>query len=439
MPPTRALSNTELGIRLEGDQTEYASGDTIVGYVFRSEHLVTQISSLSIQLVGRTVSKTAIISQTGLSRYHGRFNLIPRHARQKLHQGPLHVAHGGEKSWRFAITIPKYVDPTDFRDGETSESYLSLKATNMPLSSSFTLFGGERIEAFVEYFVRASLRSKDENWKESWLAKLPITVTNRSPLVGSRLHTQSYFYSFMSYRLVPGKEETKLSLSQIVKQSMGISSVPRFGFNLQVDMPEVIQMNDPTPIPVRLRAIMDRDLTSDEIRNSTPKIKLKWISIQIIATTEVICQGSHTMEEESEMDLDIMSQISSRGQDVYIPCTGHGSSIDIGDLVDLRLDRYYNVCPQHQGPAPFTPSFETYNIRRSHRLRWMVAVEFGGQVIQKTEIIMLTILGPRGGLDQPMPGSQDTHASWSQSSEIDGRGSWVRKEDFGAGKSPRIE
>lgn len=438
MPPTRALSNTELGIRLEGDQTEYAPGDTIVGYVFRREHLVTQISSLSIQLVGRTVSTATIICETGLSRYHGGSNLIPQHTKQKLHQGPLHIAHGDKKSWRFAITIPRYVDPTHFKDGDNSESYLPLEATNKPLPSSFTLFGGERTEAFIEYFVRASLRSKDENRKESWLAKLPITVTNRSPLVGSRLHTQSYFYSSMSYRLIPGMEETKLSLPQIVKQAMRISSVPRFGFNLQVDMPEVIQINDPNPIPFRLRAIVNRDFTSEEIRNSPPKIKLKWMSIQIIATTEVICQGSHTMEEESEMDLDIMNQISIRGQDVYIPCTEHGSSIDIGNLVDLRLDRYYNVCPKHQGPAPFTPSLVTYNIRRSHRLKWMVAVEFGGQVIQKTEIIMLRILGPSRGLDVPVPGSQDTHESWSQSSETD-RGSWVQKEDFGTGKTPRIE
>ncbi|KAI8662134.1 hypothetical protein NCS56_01016900 [Fusarium sp. Ph1] len=439
MPPTRALSNTELGIRLEGDQTEYAHGDTIVGYVFRREHLVTQISSLSIQLIGKTVSTVTIICETGLSRYHGLFNLIPQHAKQKLHQGPLHIAHGDERSWRFAITIPKYVDPADFKDGDKSESYLSLEATNKPLPSSFTLFGGERTEAYVEYFVRASLRSKDETRKESWLAKLPITVTNRSPLVGSRLHMQSYFYSFMSYRLIPGMEETKLSLPQIVKQAMGVTSVPRFGFNLQVDMPEVIQINDPTPTPVRLRAIVNRDSTSDEIRNNPPKIKLKWISIQIIATTEVICQGSHTMEEESEMDLDIMNQISIRGQDVYIPCMEDGSFIDIGDLIDLRLGRYYNVCPQHQGPAPFTPSFVTYNIRRSHRLKWMVAAEFGGKVIQKTEIIMFTILGPSRGLDETMPGSQDTHESWSQSSEADGRGSWDQEEDFGTGKTPRIE
>ncbi|KAH7258746.1 hypothetical protein B0J15DRAFT_512602 [Fusarium solani] len=399
MPPTRALSSTELGIRLEGDQTEYAPGDTIVGYVF--------------------LSTATIICETGLSRYHGAFNLIPQHAKQKLHQGPLHLADSDKKSWRFAITIPKYVDPADFKDGDKSESYLSLEATNKLLPSTFTLFGGERTEAYVEYFVRASLRSKNENRKESWLAKLPITVTNRSDLVGSRLHTQSYFYSFMSYRLIPGMEETKLSLPQIVKQAMGISSVPRFGFNLQVDMPEVIQINDPNPIPFRLRTIVNRDFTSDEIRNNPPKIKLKWISIQIIATTEVICQGSHTMEEETEMDLDIMNQISIRGQDVYIPCTEDGSFIDIGDLIDLRLDRYYNVCPQHQGPAPFTPSFVTYNIRRSHRLKWMLAVEFAGQMIQNTETIMLTILGPSRGAD--------------------GRGYWAQEEDFGTGKTPRIE
>ncbi|KAL2681381.1 hypothetical protein Neosp_008992 [[Neocosmospora] mangrovei] len=347
-------------------------------------------------------------SATGLSKYHGLFNLIPRHAKQKLHQGPLHITNGDKKFWRFAITIPEYVDPADFRDRNESESFLPLKATNNPLPSTFTLFDGGRTEGFVEYFVGASLRSKDENRKE---ARLPITITRYSSLASSELLTRSYFYSIVSYGLIPGMQESKLSLPQIIKQAMKTSSVPKFGFHLRLDMPNVIQINDPTPIPIQLRAIMKRRFTSDDIRNIPPKIKLEWISIQIIATTEVMCEDGHTMEEESEMDLDIMNQISIREQDVYIPCTEDGSFIDIGDLIDLRLDRYDNSCPQHQGSAPFVPNFETYNIRRSHRLKWMVAVEVGGQVVQKTETIMLEILGPSRGLDERMPGSQDTHES----------------------------
>ncbi|EEU41155.1 uncharacterized protein NECHADRAFT_46453 [Fusarium vanettenii 77-13-4] len=332
-----------------------------------------------------------VISETRLSRHKGLFDLIPRHYRQTLHQGPLHIADGDKKFWRFAITIPKYVDPADFKDRNESESFLSPKATNIPLPSTFTLYDGGQTKGFVEYFVRASLRSKDENRKE---AKLPITITNHSPLVGSRLLTRIYFYSIVSYGLIPGMEEAKLSLPQIIKQAMKTSSVPKFGFNLRMDMPEVIQINDPTPIPIRLQAIMKRNFTSDDIKKIPPKIKLKWISIQIIATTEVICEDAHTRVEESEADLDIMNRISIRGQDVYIPCTEDGSFIDIGDLIDLRLDQYHNVCPQHQGTAPFTPSFVTYNIRRFHRLKWVVAVELGGQVVQKTETIMLKILGP---------------------------------------------
>lgn len=437
MPPTRTISNTELGIRLQGGQTEYAPGDIVVGYVVRGEHLVTQFSSLSIQLVGRTISKMAIISETGLSRYHGVFNLIPRHHKQKLHQGSLCITGGDEKLWCFAIKIPKFVDPEDFNMKSPGESYLSLKATNNPLPSTFTLFGGVRTEAFVEYFVKASLRSKGESC-EGWVAKLPITIANHHSFVGSRLRTQSFFHSVVSYGLLAGMKETKLSLFQIVKQAMKSSSVPKFGFKLEVDIPQVIQINDPNPIPVRLRALMSRKSTTDDIKNTPPKIKLKWMSIQIIAHTEAICQGPHTMQEESEIDLDIMKQISIQGQDVYLPCTKDNSSIDIGDLIDLRLDRYYNVCHPHQGPVSFTPNFETYNIRRSHRLKWMLAIELAGQVIHNTEIIMLTILGP-SGVDEPMPGSQDTQESGSQSSEADGRGSTVDLGGVGDRNTPRIE
>ncbi|RMJ07945.1 hypothetical protein BHE90_012503 [Fusarium euwallaceae] len=429
MPPIRAVSNTDLGIRLLGDQTEYAPGDTIVGYVSRSKHLVAQISSLSIQLVGRTVSKTPINCENG-SRYHGRFNLIPRPAKQKLHQGPLHVTDGYETSWRFAIKIPEYVDPEDFKGGNPGESYLSLDVTNNPLPSTFTL-GGERSEAFVEYFIGACLRTMNEDGVNKWIAKFPVTVTNHRPFLGSRLHRQIYFYSMTSPHLL-GMGETKPSLSQTVKQAMGISGVPRLEFNLQVEMPSVIQLNDPSPIPIRLRAIMNRDLTSKNIRNKPLKIKLSWISIQIIATTEILCQGAHTTEEESEANLDITSRIPTQEQEIYIPCTEHGSFIDVGELVDLRLDRYYNRCHEHQGLTLFTPTFVTYNIRLSHRLSWTVVFEVAGQAFKIADTIMLTILGPS---DQ---GMDESSVSWSQS-EADIRHSWDSEEDFVTWRTPKID
>lgn len=432
MSPTRAVSNTLLGICLEGGQTEYAPGDTIIGSVFRSDQLVSQFSSLSIQLIGRSSSKIAILSENGLERYYSGFNLIPRHAKQKLSSGPLHITDGDEKSWRFTIKIPKYVDPADFNTVNPGESYLPLNATNNPMPSTFTLFGADETKAFVEYFIRASLRSKNDDCVDTWVAKLPVTVTNHSPLVSFSLRTMTYSYSVTSYRLLP-RIESKLSLPHRVKQAMATSSVPRFGFNLLVDMPEVIQLNDPRPIPIRLGAIMDRQRTSDAVEAKLPKIKLRWISVQIIAVTEVICKGPHMMGEELETDLDIMSQIPARGQDVCIPCTEDGSFIDIGDLINLRLDRYYNFCPQHQGSAPFSPSFVTYNVRLSHRLKWTLVVEVAGQRFEKSEILMLKIFGPsRQGLDEPIP------VSWSQSSDDDGV-DWAQEEGFVTGSTPRVD
>jgi hypothetical protein len=464
MPQTGPSMSPGLGIRLEGNQPSYSPGDTIIGSVYRKSPVVSPDSSVTISLSGRSKSKIVIHRANNTSTYRGRFNLIPESAcSQKIFQGPLHIESGGdEQIWPFAITLPKYVDPRYLQGGGQDESFLPLGAADHILPSTYTLRSLGNTEGFIEYFLKATMRITGQGHINMVEAVLPFKVTNLSPdppiaefgLKGSRSRQ-----SMSSYRLVPGMEYAKLSFSQKMKQSFSTSSVPEFVYNLLVDVPTVIQLDNPTPIPFKLRVVPDLNGTSEIIRDIPQKVKLTSVSIRIASSTEVICEGTlypHTKEKREEIDLCLMSAISRIKGDIYIPCTDEWPPLDIGDMIDLRLGQLRPGFPHRPGGGylPFDPSFTTYNIRHSHRLTWEVRGEIAGERFSALGAVPLKLLMPsdeRGRLGEkdsvqraeteaavdgaPGPSHLQRNESWIQPPDEDDAPpsfTQVVKEDEGA-------
>ncbi|KAJ4081281.1 hypothetical protein NW760_012638 [Fusarium oxysporum] len=404
MPQTGPSMSPALGIRLEGDLHSYSPGDTIIGYVYRKSPVVSPDSSVTISLSGRTKSKIVIHRANSTSTYRGRFNLISESAcSQKIFQGPLHIESGGdEQTWPFAITLPKHVEPRYLQGGGQDESFLPLDATDHILPSTYTLRSLGNTEGFIEYFVKATLRATGQGHVNMTEAVLPFNVINLSPdppiadfaLKGSRSRQ-----TMSSYRLVPGMEDVKLSFSQKMKQSFSTSSVPEFVYNLLVHVPTVIQLDNPTPIPFKLRVVPDLNGTSEIIKEIPQKVKLSSVSIRIVSSTEVICEGTlypHTKEKREEIDLCVESAIGRIKDDIYIPCTDEWPSLDIGDIIDLRLGQLRPGFPHRPGGGyvQFNPTFTTYNIRHSHRLTWKVIGEIAGERFSALGTVALKILMP---------------------------------------------
>ncbi|KAF5593499.1 uncharacterized protein FSUBG_9801 [Fusarium subglutinans] len=405
MPQTSLSMSSALGIRLEGNQRSYSPGDTIIGCVYRQSPVVSPDSSVTIALSGRAKSKIVIhrASTNSTASYRGRFNLIPESVcSQKIFQGPLHIESGGdEQTWPFAITLPKHVDPKYLQGGRQDQSFLSLGATDHVLPSTYSLRSVGETEGFVEYSVKATLRVTGKGHINMTEAVLPFNVINLSPdppiadfgLKGSRSRQ-----TMSSYRLVPGMEDVKLSFSQKMKQSFSTSSVPEFVYNLLVDVPTVIQLENPTPIPFKLRVVPDLNATSEIIKEIPQKVKLSSVSMRIVSSTEVICEGtlfSQTNEKREEIDLRLESAMSRIQGDIYIPCTDEGPPLDIGALLGLRLEQLRPGSPHR--PSSLTklnPTFTTYNIRLSHRLTWKVIGEIAGERFSALGAVQLKILMP---------------------------------------------
>ncbi|KAF4949853.1 hypothetical protein FGADI_8597 [Fusarium gaditjirri] len=448
MPQTGPSMSLALGVRLEGDQHSYSPGDTIIGYAYRRSPVVSPDSSVTVSLSGRTKSKIVVHRTNSTSTYRGRFNLISESAcSQKVFQGPFHIESGGdEQTWPFAITLPKHVDPRYLQDGGQDESFLPLGATDHVLPSTYTLRSPGNTEGFVEYFVKATLRVTGKGNINMTEALLPFNVINLSPdppianfwLKGSRSRQ-----TMSSYRLVPGMEDAKLSFSQKMKQTFSTSSVPEFAYDLLVDVPTVIQLDNPTPIPFKLRALPDLNGTSETIKEIPQKVKLSSVSIRIVSSTEVICEGSlfpHKKEKHEEIDLCVESAIGSIKHDIYIPCTHESPPLDIGNMIDLRLGKLRPGFPHKPGGGyvQFNPTFTTYNIRHSHRLTWKVQGEIAGQRFRALGTVALKILMPSN--EQGRQGEKDSFQRAETQAAFDGapgpsqlrrNESWIQPPDEG--------
>ncbi|SPJ73853.1 uncharacterized protein FTOL_03583 [Fusarium torulosum] len=444
MPQTSFSSSSILGIRLQGERPSYSPGDTIIGSVYRKAPTVSPDSSVAIALCGRTKSKMVISTTNGTTIYRGRFAVIPERAcRQKIFQGPLHIESGGdEQVWPFAITLPQYVDPTYVQGERQKESYLPLGVADHIIPSTFSLLSNGTTEAFVEYFLKATLVLTGQGHVERPEATLPFILEGRSPdppgadfgLRGSKNRQ-----SVSTYRLIPGMEDAKLSFSQKMKQSFSTSSVPTFLFDLLVDVPTIVQLDNPNPIPFKIHAVPDWNATSEVIKDIPQQVKLMSVSIRVVTSTEILCEGTfspHDKVKKEEVDLCIMTAFRGLTRDMNIPCTEKSSPIDIGELIDLRLGHSSPGFPKRHGPGDvrFSPSFTTYNIRHSHKLNWTVKGEIAGEYFGASGTVALKLLTPsdeRGDLDQKgsIARAENELGSEAGPSQLQRNESWIQPPD----------
>jgi len=234
--------------------------------------------------------------------------------KQQLHKGPIHVPSSSSPvSWEFAIEIPTRPSPravaSEMKDPEAS--YLPLAAASIadyPLPSSFATSGrhhNTRFDAYVEYHLEATLvqQGSSHHGIDSLSATLPVAVRAPPmpyPLSDFDLRRRSAPFAASSYRLVPGMEDAELTFKQKSKKFFGSSKVPCFGFTLQYDCPSVIQLDNPAPVPFRVRVVPDGRRTSEVLQGVPQVVTLSSLEMVLKADTCVIAPGtfgSHTGDD----------------------------------------------------------------------------------------------------------------------------------------------
>ena len=417
MPRTELTVTPALEILLDDGQSTYYAGDTISGRVVRIAPLVSSQARLTVRLNGRTKSKMIVSrGQAGTSVYRGRFNLFNSEGNQEvLGDGPMHIeTHGRGQEWPFTITVPSGPDPASVVFGNKQKfSYLPLgqrDITSHPLPPVFFtkgVFINTTYHCFVEYFLEAELCVEAAGAaKKPDRATLPISVLAQptaDPTSDAEIVRRSFLCRISTYRFTQPEGSGSLSIGQRTRELFGSSKVPQLVFSLQVEHPTTMQVDDANIIPFRLLILPEPFQTSEAIRDTPQKVILTGMTFEIRARTDMMCAGTinpHTANQTLKFGFDLKSAIEGRGELIVIPAGEKAEPLDVGDLLCLRIADAARL-----GRGPFSsrkgrlyPSFATYNIKHTHKLKWSLTVSAAAESTQVSDEIDITLL--------PSPGSE---------------------------------
>ncbi|KAM0335349.1 hypothetical protein ACHAQA_000394 [Verticillium albo-atrum] len=411
MPHTLTKASSALGIHLEGGRTIFAPGDTIVGCVFRGTHIVSTEAVVKITLSGRVKTKIiAAPSTRGVANvYRGRSTLIDEDSHvQTIFQGPLHIAQAStteesERSWLFTIAIPMYADNVD---ASAEQGDVAPPTGHIPrpiLPGTFAMnpaaFGAQD-EGFIEYTIKAELQSTQQGSVETTNAALPITIRTASlepPIVDFRLTRHRLYGWISSYQLLPEVGRAGPSLSQKTRTLFGSSKVPVYGGHMEVDVPSVIQLENPNPIPIQIRFVPDlKVLKGSRIDDIPQKIQLVMLSMELQDATEIRCDGAASPKAATSpttMRISVWSCLAfgPGTPPLYIPCADEGPPTDVGQKVNLRIG-YTGVMGKPFRQGKIHPCFAIRHLKYTHRVQYELRAQVAGEELKFKWENDLTIL-----------------------------------------------
>ncbi|KAK3343136.1 hypothetical protein B0H65DRAFT_427912 [Neurospora tetraspora] len=301
------------------------------------------------------------------------------------------------------------------------------------------------IEAYVEYVLQAeffeehtSRFSSSPSAKKTATAVLPITL--RPPPIPPLLPDEWRLGRWVrregvrTQRLIPEfADSEELSFKQKILKLFHSSKVPKYSFDILVISPGVIQLGSVDPVPFRVAAVPrlgQADETSDEVRQleRTPTVSVVSLKMVVKARTEVKVASSLVWdrytdrtdkffewswmwkEGEEGMALPVwdrrmgaeagagfgegdekkkMGEKEGLGGGGMSSAGGGGPegeppARDIGAELGLRFNP--TELAYRGGPAKMSallyPDFTTYNIRRTHELKWEMVLAVAKETVK---------------------------------------------------------
>ncbi|KAF4442954.1 hypothetical protein F53441_11598 [Fusarium austroafricanum] len=386
MPQTVAKKSHELSINLDRPDHTYLPGETITGRISRKSHIVAPSATISITLHAR--SKSRMVARRGhlTSTYRGRFDLLKTEPySQTIFEGPLHITvDGGEQSWPFSIETPHHPNLSVLRSlTHPDQSFLS---SSMPgtLPPTFSVDRYEYMSgmsAFVEYYLQAELQTASRGSGDAAGAILPFRM----------LHINAE----------PFENRPDLHTS---RHTVAVHGDNPMVISIEVQTPTVLEIDCPDPMPFLAWAVPSHTLDREDQQNGPHPIWITRVFMNVIAKTEIKCpKGKGVREAECQTRINLRAEDAYRryGDSLHIPwklpTTGEqpmrnniqesevrsSEALDIGSKIDLHLERSQDLYA----------SFQTFNIRHTHRLKWEMTIEISGKNFELAGEDPITILG----------------------------------------------
>ncbi|KAF5638101.1 hypothetical protein F52700_4805 [Fusarium sp. NRRL 52700] len=421
MPQTPVKKGPELTIHLDRPDSTYIPGEVITGHISRQAHIVSSSATLSISLHAR--SKSRMVARRGhlTSTYRGRFDLVqPTEYSKNIFEGPLHIAeHDAEKSWAFSVGLPGRVDVSALQASSAGpdQTYLTSDVSEQQqlpptfLIERYDYMSG--MSAFVEYYLQAELKttSRGSGTAEAILPFRMLYV-NPEPLSGH------------------------IDL-RTARQTLALQGDNPLVASVEVKTPATLQIEGQNSMPFLVIAVPPQGFDLEKQKPGLPSIQITRIFINIVAKTEIKCpkgKNVHETDCEARVTLHAEDAFNQRDDDLYIPWlrpamdtqqvqgSGSGSdmrpsgSLDIGAQLNLRLQRSKDLYP----------SFQTFNIRHTHRIQWEMTVEAAGKSFElagEEPIKVLSRPEAERNTEWIQPPPEDRPPSFSDDEDAVGSGS----------------
>ncbi|CAL5875197.1 uncharacterized protein PFLUO_LOCUS9501 [Penicillium psychrofluorescens] len=447
MPAQVLVSGPELGIRLEGGKKSYSPGDIVSGCIHRSIPTISTSAEATISLHGQSESKVS--QSAGYTRkvFVNRCRFFsPRQTTQSLYSDqPLDIqSDSSGASWPFAITIPEYLDPQAIATSDIKQkrSFLELSSDAVAaqaIPSSFQA-GNKTIGGFVEYYLQAKFQFVTQRkaffsrqyTTECHEAIMPLRVEYFSPgppMMDFPLKRYTTSKQISSQRLIPGMEDTKLSLSQKTQQFLGSSKVPRLMLKFHFDVPTVLQLDNENPVPLNVGLEPIWNSTSDIIREVPQNFTIEYLVVRIKPTTELPMKTERFTVARKAIDVIAEDTVASLDAKIQVPLVvavdtnKNPETVDIGKIVNFTLSRaaIRKIATQRHGTKLY-PSFTTYNISHQYQLSWELHGVMAGEKIKLDGTHYVKLLPPSSSTqNQPAELSEAPPAYVkSEKSKLDG-------------------
>ncbi|KAH6646042.1 hypothetical protein BKA67DRAFT_583041 [Truncatella angustata] len=326
MPRHGIKNSNAASIEITDFQSTYLPGSVVLG------HVVTKLSfaevskadqtSVNLKLFGR--AKTKIVDKSGQVTviYRGRAGFAEE--QECIFRGP--VTAGARIP--FAITVPQAAQPGFEKRGDSwdrdrsdnwgimpgSQSSQAIRryylcntqddVTKQTLPGVFyfrdkSQWSGNIYEAFIEYVLEATMTCPGTKDVVATFPLLIRTPSTQKPLAEAdhEFIVRDSFKTIRSERLIAQNSDKKLTLRDRSKMFFKLSKVPRYSYKVKIIFPQVIQLEHPDPLSLKIYVvpILDQVQTTvcpDGDVRRLPAVEFVSLELDLVSLTRLRCEGS---------------------------------------------------------------------------------------------------------------------------------------------------
>lgn len=347
-----ATNNPDGRTILDEPNRVYTAGDIVRGHVLLEVGRRQESCIVAVTIYGRT--KTRLHTNESAETHRGRCLLF---AESQILRTPENGIPPGRHTLPFSLVFPSETSASQALD----KTYTSSAEAGEPLPPTFDyeyVSFWTMSECFVAYSIEVRITTPYDR-DGPVTAEVPLTFAPVIRGTQSRVpepHTTTHALEVKTLRLLPENAARKLSITEKAKSVLKTSSIPASYFDLVVEQPRTCYLNAPLAFNLRLKHDLERSTAP-----AAPSVTLKSFSAKLLARTEVDAHGRFADYDDYAEDCVWKASSSS---DAELAALGSFSKAeDWSKVVLLRLPE-----------KGVSPSFKTYNIKRSYQLKIRVVI-----------------------------------------------------------------